>query len=388
MAFFHHRSLVGPVRIVAGRQRAGADAARVAPRAAAPAAAPASARRCVVSHSCGLRALALASKRPCAPGSPGGGDCRLSSRWDGTIGVSVCWACDVRARQVAVHEARGELLAEDRVDGRQPHPQLAPGVLGGPRDRARGDLGLVDRRHGLRVAVQVGADPAELRRVEAGQLDEGDAHLRAVVEQLDAQRVQEALERVLGAAVARLQRDPAARQRRADLHDHAAVARAHAPQRGLRAVDAAEVGDLGDAAELLGPRVDDRGELGRHRVVDPHVDGAELGLDPRGGALDLLGVGHVGGRDARAHAVLLHLAPGGLEALGPARDEPDVGAAAGHLARRRAPDPRRGAGDGHDLALERHAPALYPERRQSARERRKRGPGGPRSHSVLPVCWT
>jgi hypothetical protein len=59
------------------------------------------------------------------------------------------------------------------------------------------------------VAVQIGADPPELRRVEAGQLDERDAHLRLVVQQLDAQRVQEALERVLGAAVGRLQRDAA-----------------------------------------------------------------------------------------------------------------------------------------------------------------------------------
>ena len=149
----------------------------VAPRAAAPAAAPG--QRALVRGQPQLRAarLGLVVEAPVRAGvarrrrlqvvvAVGGDDRRV-----GLLRL------DVRAGQVAVHQARGELLAEDRVDGRQPDPQLAPGVLGGPRDRARGDLGLVDRRHGLRVAVQIGADPSELRRVEAGQLDERDAHV-------------------------------------------------------------------------------------------------------------------------------------------------------------------------------------------------------------------
>ena len=51
---------------------------------------------------------------------------------------------------------------------------------------------------------------------------------------------------MLGAAVGGLQRDPAVGQRRADLHDRAAVAGLHPPQRGHRGVDVAEVADLGD----------------------------------------------------------------------------------------------------------------------------------------------
>ena len=135
---------------------------------------------------CGVQPQLRAARRapcrrtcPCAPGSPGGGANRLSARSAGRSASSPLLGLHVRARQVAVHQAGGELLAEDRVDGRQPDPQLAPRVLGGAGDRARGDLGLVDRRHGLRVPVQARADPVELRRVEARQLDEADPDARA-----------------------------------------------------------------------------------------------------------------------------------------------------------------------------------------------------------------
>ena len=57
----------------------------------------------------------------------------------------------------------------------------------------------------------------------------------------------------------------------------------------MRAVDRAEVGDLGDAAELAGWMSWTRREDGRHRVVDPDVDRPELGLGALGGRLDLLG---------------------------------------------------------------------------------------------------
>ena len=73
--------------------------------------------------------------------------------------------------------------------------------------------------------------------------------------------------------------------------------------------------------------------------------------------------------------MLLHLAPRGLEPLGAAGDEPDVRAAAGHLARRGAPDSRRGAGDGHDLALERHGRGCtQPSRPANAKAGPRRAP--------------
>src|SRR5262249_59756610 len=49
-------------------------------------------------------------------------------------------------------------------------------------------------------------------------------------------------------------------ERRADLHDHARVARAHAAQCAHRPLHRAEVGDLRRAAELLVRRVGDRRE--------------------------------------------------------------------------------------------------------------------------------
>jgi len=48
-------------------------------------------------------------------------------------------------------------------------------------------------------------------------------HVALVVQQFDPQRLVEPLDRVLGTAVGTLQRDAAVGQRRADLHDHAAV---------------------------------------------------------------------------------------------------------------------------------------------------------------------
>ena len=66
---------------------------------AVAAAAAASSRLWVVSHSCGERALAFASKAPCAPGSPGGGANRLSTRSAGSIGCSAsCARVFVRPR--------------------------------------------------------------------------------------------------------------------------------------------------------------------------------------------------------------------------------------------------------------------------------------------------
>ena len=81
-------------------------------------------------------------------------------------------------------------------------------------------------------------------------LHHGDVDVAVLVHQLGAQRLGEAVDGVLGAAVGRLQRDGAVAERRADLHDGPAVAGAHAVQRGHRAVHEAEVAHLGDPAEL------------------------------------------------------------------------------------------------------------------------------------------
>ena len=140
-------------------------------------------------------------------------------------------AVDRRPGQVALGQPRRQLVADDRVDGGEADVQLAPAVVGGPVDRAGRDLGLEDRRHRLRVARHLAQAVVELRRVQPGQLDHRHVHLAAAVAQLAAQRLLKALDRVLGAAVRRLQRDAAVGQRRADLDDRAAVARQHPLQR-------------------------------------------------------------------------------------------------------------------------------------------------------------
>ena len=154
---------------------------------------------------------------------------------------------------------------------------------------------------------------------------------------------------MLGAAVRALQRDSAVRERRADLDDRAAVARAHALERGDRAVDGAKVGDLGHAPELGGVDVPHSREHGRHRVVDPHVDRPELALGALGGSLDLVGIGDVGGNRQCGAALAADLLRGGLERLVVAREQRDPVAAAAELARRRAADPG-GRSSEHDRA--------------------------------------
>ena len=119
-------------------------------------------------------------------------------------------------------------------------------------------------------------------------------HPALVVDQLRAQRVGEAADRVLGAAIGRLQRDRAVGEGRADLHDRALVAWPHPFQRRHRAPDAAEIGHFGGAAIFLRRDLGDRREDRRHRIVDPDVDRAELPLDGSGGAVDRTGIGDIG----------------------------------------------------------------------------------------------
>ena len=115
-----------------------------------------------------------------------------------------------------------------------------------------------------------------------------------LVQQLAAQRLVEALDRVLGAAVRRLQRDPAVGQRRPDLDDRAAVAGAHPLQHGHRGVDVAQVADLGGPPVLLRRDVVEPCEDRRERDVDPDVDRPSSSSIRSAAASTWSGVGHVG----------------------------------------------------------------------------------------------
>ena len=117
-----------------------------------------------------------------------------------------------------------------------------------------------------------------------------------VVEQLAANRIREADDRVLRAAVRRLQRNRPVREGRADLDDRAAVARNHPIECGACAPHVAEVRHLRHAFELLRRHRLESTEHGRHRVVDPDVDWTEVSLDLNRACEDLLGIGDIAGQ--------------------------------------------------------------------------------------------
>ena len=183
-------------------------------------------------------------------------------------------------------------------------------------------------------------------------MDHRQLDVAAVVDQLTAQRIGEAPDARLGAAVRGLQRDAPIRQRRAHLDNVPAVARQHAPQRGHGPIHLAEVRHLGHATELLGRDLLERREDRRHGVVDPDIDRAELFLDPVRGGLDLVGVGHVRGQHQGLAPGRFDILAGSLQAVLPgaaACDQPDVRTVLCELLGGGAPHAGRCAGDGHDL---------------------------------------
>src|SRR4051812_20568751 len=128
------------------------------------------------------------------------------------------------ATEVPVEEPRRDPVAHDGLDGRETDPGTAPRMLSDEAHHARRYLRLEDRRHRHRVLVELAVVPVELRRVDAWQVDHADADLAALVDQLGDDRLGESTDRVLRAAVRRLQRDAAVAQCRSDLYDDTPVA--------------------------------------------------------------------------------------------------------------------------------------------------------------------
>ncbi len=169
--------------------------------------------------------------------------------------------------------------------------------------------------------------------------------------QLRADRVGEAADRELRAAVGRLERDRPVGERGSDLDDGAVVARSHPLQRRHRPVDRAEVGHLGRPLELLRLHVHEGGEDGRHRVVHPDVDRAERALDRLRRGLDLRVVGHIGRQDQCLPTEPLDLPARAVQARFPSRHQANVGAPFGECVGDRPPHAARGAGDDDNFGL-------------------------------------
>ena len=117
------------------------------------------------------------------------------------------------------------------------------------------------------------------------------------------------------------------------------------PQRRHRAVHLAEIGDGSAAVKFLGSDAVERREDRRLRIVDPHVDRPEFGLDALGRALQRRRVGDIGNDRQSPRAEVAQLVGGCLEPRGIARDDRDVAAARREFARRGAADTGADAGD-------------------------------------------
>ena len=169
-------------------------------------------------------------------------------------GCGVCCERVPRPPQVPVQQTARELVADQRADRRRPHPVLTRAADGrprtrspAPRPRAGRSAPPAARRCGSRESTQS----------NCGVFTAGSCTIVMCTLLLSCSSSARTDSvnpwmRVLRPAVRALQRDAAVRQRRADLHDRAAVARAHPVQRGLRAVDEPEVAHLGRPLELLG----------------------------------------------------------------------------------------------------------------------------------------
>ena len=204
-----------------------------------------------------------------------------------------------------------------------------------------GNLGLVDRGNGLRLAPHLVHRPVELRGVDGRQIDHGDRDLELVVDHFGAQRIDEATNRRFAATIDRLEWHRAVGQGRTDADDGAAIALPHPFERRHHAMHLTEIGYRGAALDLFSGQLRDRREDGRHRDIDPDLDRPELGLDVARRCLDSLGIGHVRRDRHRAHAIFrVKLVRSLVEAIRVPRQQRDVVAGLGEFLGRRPPDTR------------------------------------------------
>src|SRR5918999_4829276 len=88
------------------------------------------------------------------------------------------------ATQIPVDERWEEPRGPDRGHGGEAHVDVTPTMLSRPYDGLRRDLRLIDRADGSGLSGEAGANPRELRSVERGKVDLGDAHSAPVVKEL------------------------------------------------------------------------------------------------------------------------------------------------------------------------------------------------------------
>jgi hypothetical protein len=100
-------------------------------------------------------------------------------------------------------------------------------MLGGEDDRLGDDLGVVDRRRRRDLRAELAPGLFEQRGVDGRRRDVGDVEVAVLLPQLQAQALGDPLDRVLGGAVDRLDREGADAGYRAEVNDGAPALPAH-----------------------------------------------------------------------------------------------------------------------------------------------------------------
>src|SRR4051794_32162120 len=254
-------------------------------------------------------------------------------------------AFPAHAEEHLVAQARRELLAPEELLGAPAYGQLADRVLRAVQDCVRERLGLVDRRHRLRLVADLLAAAVELRRVDRARQDAADVDARPVLLELGARRLQERPQRRLRRAVRRLERDPAIRERRVHVDERPARL-LQVRQRRLEEAHPPEEVHVEDAAQLVLLQLLDLAVDGHHVRADHGVDppeGEDRALDED---RDVVRVRDVPGHGERLAAGCADLLDGHVERGPVARRDDDAGPARARLARDCAAEAARRAG--HD----------------------------------------
>src|SRR5439155_23209393 len=102
-------------------------------------------------------------------------------------------------------EARPELLRDDRRRGRASYVDLAARMPTRPDDGLGRQFRLVDGGHRLGSAWHMTARPRELRSVQRGKVHHRHTHVGALLDELTAEGISEAPERMFRPRIGRLQ---------------------------------------------------------------------------------------------------------------------------------------------------------------------------------------
>jgi hypothetical protein len=133
------------------------------------------------------------------------------------------------------------------------------------------------------------------------------------------------------------------------LHNHAAIARQHSFERSQRAVYASEVCHFCYPPKFLRRHFSNWRKDRDHRVIDPDVDLAQLGLDLLRCGVDVIGLRKIEKYDQCSTAELFHFFTCRFQSVATSRKQREARASPCKLQCGRTPDASRRAGDHHRL---------------------------------------